>query len=204
MGFYENQVLPRCINLSLRGREIGRLRARVTAGLTGEVLEIGFGTGLNVPHYPPGLARVRAVDPAAVGRRIAAKRVAASPVPIEYIGLDAETLPLDDGSVDGVLSTWTLCTIPDVQGALAEIRRVLRPGGALRFIEHGLSPDAKVARRQDQFDALQGRLFGGCHLNRPIDALVMGAGFELTDLKTYYVKGSRTVGYTFEGTATRA
>src|SRR5512135_3036857 len=109
MGFYESQVLPRCLNLALRSREFGRLRARVTAGLTGEVLEIGFGTGLNVPHYPPGVTRVRAVDPATVGRRIAAKRVAASPVPIEYIGLDAETLPLDDGSVDGVLSTWTLC-----------------------------------------------------------------------------------------------
>ena len=203
MGFYESQVLPRIINLSLRGRELGRLRARVTAGLTGEVLEIGFGTGLNVPYYPPGLARVRAVDPATVGRRMAAKRVAASPVPIEYIGLDAETLPLDDGSIDGVLSTWTLCTIPDVRGALAEIHRVLRPGGALHFIEHGRSPDAKVARRQDQFDPLQGRLFGGCHLNRPIDDLVAGAGFELTGLKTYYLKGSRTIGYTFEGTATR-
>ena len=203
MGFYESQVLPRIINLSLRGRELGRLRARVTAGLTGEVLEIGFGTGLNVPYYPPGLARVRAVDPATVGRRMAAKRVAASPVPIAYIGLDAETLPLDDGSVDGVLSTWTLCTIPDVRGALAEIRRVLRPGGALHFIEHGRSPDAKVARRQDQFDPLQGRLFGGCHLNRPIDDLVAGAGFELTELKTYYVTGPRAVGYTFEGAATR-
>jgi len=203
MGFYESQVLPRIINLSLRGRELGRLRARVTAGLTGEVLEIGFGTGLNVPYYPPGLARVRAVDPATVGRRMAAKRVAASPVPIAYIGLDAETLPLDDGSVDGVLSTWTLCTIPDVRGALAEIRRVLRPGGALRFIEHGRSPDARVARRQDQFDPLQGRLFGGCHLNRPIDDLVAGAGFELTELKTYYVTGPRAVGYTFEGAATR-
>ncbi len=204
MRFYESQVLPRVINLSLRGREVSRLRARVTAGLTGEVLEIGFGTGLNVPHYPPGLDRVRAVDPATVGRRMAAKRVAASPVLIEYIGLDAETLPLDDGSVDGVLSTWTLCTIPDVHGALAEIRRVLRPGGALRFIEHGRSPDARVARRQDQFDPLQGRLFGGCHLNRPIDDLVAGAGFELTELKTYYLRGSRTIGYTFEGAATRA
>jgi len=203
VGFYNDQILPRGIDLVMRGREYGQLRARATAGLTGRVLEIGFGSGLNVPHYPPRLTRVWALDPATVGRRLAARRVAASPVPVTYIGLDAQVIPLDDASVDGVLSTWTLCTIPDASAALAEVRRVLRPGGALRFVEHGRSPDAKVAHRQDQFTPLHRRFIGGCHINRPIDRLVTGAGLTLTALKTYYVSGPRITGYTFEGVAAR-
>jgi len=141
-----------------------------------EVLEIGFGSGLNIPYYPAGLKRVRAVDPATAGRKLAAKRAAACDVPIEYIGADAEALPVGDASVDYVLSTWTLCTIPDAVRALAEIRRVLRPGGAFRFVEHGLAPDAGVARRQQWLTPLQCRAFGGCHLNRRIDQLVAAAG----------------------------
>ena len=125
MGFYGEQVLPRVIDLSLGSRELARLRARVAAGLSGEVLEIGFGSGLNVPHYPGELSRVWAVDPAAAGRKLAARRVAACPVPVGYIGLDAQALPLDDASVDHVLSTWTLCTIPDAGQALAEVRRTV-------------------------------------------------------------------------------
>jgi SAM-dependent methyltransferase len=203
VGLYENQILPRCINMVMGGAELGRLRNRVTSGLAGDVLEIGFGSGRNVPYYPAGLTHVWAVDPATAGRKLAAKRVAASPVPIEYIGLDAQTLPLPDGSIDHVLSTWTLCTIPDVSAALAEVRRVLRPGGALHFIEHGRSPEAKMARRQDRLDPLNRRLFGGCHLNRPIDHLVADAGFELTKLSTYYHKRPSADGYTFEGVATK-
>ena len=203
MGFYEDQILPRGIDLVMRGREVGRLRARATAGLTGRVLEIGFGSGLNVPHYPPGLSRVWAVDPATVGRGLAAKRVAASPVPVTYIGLDAQVIPLDDASVDRVLSTWTLCTVPDVRTALAEVRRVLRPGGALHFVEHGRSPDPKVARRQDRFNPVQRRLFGGCHVNRPIDQLIAGAGLTLTGMKTFYLSGPRILGFTFEGVAAK-
>ncbi|HKB31086.1 MAG TPA: class I SAM-dependent methyltransferase [Streptosporangiaceae bacterium] len=203
MGFYGEQILPRFTDLALRGREFAKLRARVAAGLKGEVLEVGFGSGLNVPHYPPGLKRVRAVDPAAVGRKLAAKRVAASAVPIEYAGTDAQALPLEDASVDHALSTWTLCTIPDVDLALAEIFRVLRPGGALHFVEHGHSPDDTVARWQDRLTPLQRRVAGGCHLGRPIDRLVAGAGFELTRLDTFYMKGPRTFGYTFEGVAAR-
>jgi ubiquinone/menaquinone biosynthesis C-methylase UbiE len=203
MGFYGDQVLPRFIDVVMRREEVAQLRARVTAGLAGEVLEIGFGSGLNVPHYPPGLKRVRAVEPATVGRRLAAKRVAACTVPVDYIGVDAQALPLDDASVDHVLSTWTLCTIPDVSLALAEVRRVLRPGGVLHFMEHGLSPDGKVARRQDRLTPLQRRFFGGCHLNRPIDRLVADAGLELTELKTFYQTGPRALGYTFEGVGTK-
>jgi ubiquinone/menaquinone biosynthesis C-methylase UbiE len=204
MGLYRDQILPRAIDLALRGGEFTRLRARVTARLAGQVLEIGFGSGLNIPYYPASLERVQAIDPAAVGRKLAAKRAAACPVPIDYIGTDAQTLPADDASVDSVLSTWTLCTISDASRALAEIRRVLRPGGALHFIEHGLAPDPAVARLQQRLTPLQHRAFGGCHLNRQIDQLVAAAGLELTRIDTYYMKGPRALGYTFEGIATKA
>jgi len=204
VGLYGDQILPRAIDLALRGGEFARLRARVAAGLAGQVLEIGFGSGLNIPYYPADLTRVQAVDPAAVGRKLAAKRAAACPVPIDYIGADAQALPADDASVDSVLSTWTLCTIPDASRALAEIRRVLRPAGALHFIEHGLAPDAKVARLQRRLTPFQHRAFGGCHLNRRIDQLVAAAGLELTRIDTYYMKGPRALGYTFQGIATKA
>jgi ubiquinone/menaquinone biosynthesis C-methylase UbiE len=204
MGWYRDQILPRGIDLVMRGRDFAGPRARVAGGLEGEVLEIGFGSGLNISYYPAGLKRVRAVDPATVGRKLAAKRVASCAVPIEYIGLDAEALPIGDVSVDHVLSTWTLCTIPDPGRALAEIRRVLRPGGAFHFVEHGLSPDAKVARLQHRLTPLQRQVFGGCHLDRPIDRLVTTAGLDLTRLDTYYMKGPRAQGYIFEGVAVRS
>ena len=137
MGLYRDQILPRVVDLTMRGSEIGSMRARITAGLEGEVVEIGFGSGLNIPFYPAGIKRVWAVDPASAGRKLASKRVAACAVPIEYVGLDAQKLPVGDASVDHVLSTWTLCTIPDPELALAEITRVLRPGGTFRFVEHG-------------------------------------------------------------------
>ncbi len=204
MGFYEARILPRLTDRVMRGQDFGRLRARATAGLSGEVLEIGFGSGLNVPYYPPAVKRVRAVDPAALGRRLAARRVAGSPVPVEYIGADAQRLPLADASIDHALSTWTLCTVPDPARALAEIRRVLRPGGVLHFAEHGRSPDPRVARTQDRFTPLQRRLAGGCHLNRPISDLLTAAGFGLTSLDTFYMAGAgHAWSYTFLGTAAR-
>ena len=201
---YGDQILPRAIDLMMRGGELAAVRARVAAGLAGEVLEIGFGSGLNIPYYPAGLERVRAVDPAAVGRKLAARRAAACAVPVEYVGSDAQALPVADASIDGVLSTWTLCTILDAARALAEIRRVLRPGGSFRFVEHGLAPDAKVARLQQRLTPLQRRAFGGCHLNRRIDQMVAAAGLELTQMDTYYMKGPRALGYTFEGVAVRS
>jgi ubiquinone/menaquinone biosynthesis C-methylase UbiE len=133
MGIYQDQVLPRVTNAVMSRRAFTPIRERVSAALRGEVLEIGFGSGLNVPHYPPAVTRVRAVDPATAGRRLAAKRVAASSVPVEYIGLNGQELPLDSASVDHVLTTWTLCAIPDVERALSEVYRVLRPGGSLHF-----------------------------------------------------------------------
>jgi len=204
MGLYGDQILPRAIDLMMRGGELAAARARAAAGLEGEVLEIGFGSGLNIPYYPAGLERVRAVDPAAVGRKLAARRAAACAVPVEYVGSDAQALPVADASVDNVLSTWTLCTILDAPRALAEICRVLRPGGSFRFVEHGLAPDAKVARLQQRLTPLQRRAFGGCHLNRRIDQMVAAAGLELTRMDTYYMKGPRALGYTFEGVAVRS
>jgi ubiquinone/menaquinone biosynthesis C-methylase UbiE len=203
VGFYDEQVLPRVIDVMLGAKEMKPLRERVTSQVEGEVLEVGFGSGHNVPFYPPDTTRVRAVDPATVGRKLAARRVAASPVPVEYVGLDGEALPLPDESVDHVLTTWTLCTIPDVERALGEMRRVLRPGGALHFLEHGRSPDAKVAAWQDRLTPLQRRIAGGCHLNRPIDDLVRGSGLEVTTLDRYYLRGPKTLGYMFEGVAVK-
>ena len=203
MGFYQDQVLPRFIDVAVGGRDFAGIRQRVAAGLSGEVLEVGFGSGLNVPHYPVAVTRVQAVDPATVGRKLAAKRVAASPVPVQYVGLDGQALPLDPASIDHVLVTWTLCTIPDAQLALGEIRRVLRPGGELHFVEHGRSPEPHVARWQDRLTPLQRRMFGGCHLNRPIDTLVAGAGFELRRTENYYMRGPKALGYMFEGIATK-
>ena len=203
MGFYADQILPRAMDLLLRGDELKAIRARVAADLSGEVLEVGFGSGLNVAHYPPAVTRVLAVDPAQAGRKIAARRVAATSVPIEYVGLDGQSLPLPPGSVDHALTTWTLCTIPDVERALHEIRRVLRPSATLHFIEHGRSPDAKVARWQDRLTPIQRRLAGGCHLNRPIDTLIADSGLDLQRLDTYYLRGLKSFSYSYEGVATK-
>ena len=203
MGLYRDQVLPRFTNVLLDSKDYGRVRDRVASRLSGEVLEVGFGSGLNVPYYPASVRRVRAVDPAAVGRKLAAKRVAASAVPVEYVGLDGQRLPLESESVDHVLVTWTMCTIPDVDEALREMHRVLRTGGQVHFAEHGLSPDAKVAKWQHRLDPIQAWWAGGCHLNRPIDRLVEKAGFELARLDNYYAKGPKATTYTYEGVATK-
>lgn len=204
VGFYGEYVLPRLTDVALSGRAFAQLRERVASGLEGDVLEVGFGSGRNVPYYPAAVTRVRAVDPATAGRMLAAKRVAASPIPVEYVGLNGEELPLEDASVDHVLTTWTLCTIPDVSRALGEIRRVLRPGGALHFVEHGRSPDPKVARWQDRLTPIQRRLAGGCHLNRPVAELIAGAGLDVGQVDNYFMRGPKAFGYMFEGVATKA
>jgi ubiquinone/menaquinone biosynthesis C-methylase UbiE len=204
MGWYVDRVLPRITDVALRGADFTSARARVCAGLEGDVLEVGFGSGRNVPHYPTQVTRVWAVDPATLGRQLAAERVAASPVPVVYVELDGEQLPLDDASVDHVLTTWTLCTIRDVGRALAEMRRVLRPGGSLHFVEHGRAPQPRVARWQDRLTPVQRRVFGGCHLNRPIDALIERAGLRLEKLDNYYARGPKPFGYMFEGVAKKS
>ena len=194
MGLYGEQVLPRLINVACAmGPVVGPLRERVCTGLHGEVVEIGFGSGHNVPYYPAAVSRVAAVEPSDVGWRLATDRIAASPVLVERAGLDGQALPFGDDTFDCAVSAWTMCTIPDIDGALAELRRVLRPGGTLHFIEHGLAPDEPVARWQRRAEPLQKRLFGGCHLTRPIVDLVGQAGFVVTELDVFYEKGAPRV-----------
>jgi ubiquinone/menaquinone biosynthesis C-methylase UbiE len=190
MGFYGDKVLPRIINVACGMKSSNELRERVCEGLHGKVLEIGFGSGLNVPYYPSAVTEVAAIEPADVGWQLASKRVAASPVPVERSGLDGQSIPLPDDSCDTALSTWTMCTIPDVAAALAEVRRVLRPGGTLHFVEHGLAPDEKVQRLQHRLEPVQKRVFGGCHLTRRIADLLTDAGFTIRDADVFYEKGA--------------
>lgn len=190
MGFYGERVLPRIINCACGMKANVPLRKRVCEGLHGRVVEIGFGSGLNVPYYPSAVSGVAAVEPADAGWQLAGERVAASAVPIERIGLDGQSVPLPDDSCDTAISTWTLCTIPDVDAALAEVRRVLKPGGKFHFVEHGLAPDDNVQHWQHRLEPLQKRLFGGCHLTREIPELITNAGFTIKELDTFYEKGA--------------
>lgn len=190
MGLYGQHVLPRIINAACGTTSTNPLRTRVCAGLHGHVVEIGFGSGLNVPFYPDAVSDVAAIEPADIGWKLAQRRRADSKVPIERSGLDGRSLPLPDDSGDGALSTWTLCTILDVQAALLEVRRVLKPGGALHFVEHGLAPDENVRRWQHRLEPVQKRLFGGCHLTRPIADLLTGAGFTITEMDVFYEGGT--------------
>ena len=206
MGIWTEQVVPRVTDKMLGSRQVMKLRRRAVDSLAGDVVEIGFGSGLNVPLYPTEVTRVYAVDPSMVARQLSQERVAASPVPVEFVGLDGAHLPLDDASVDAALSTFTLCTIPDVVSALSEVRRVLRPGGTFHFLEHGLCPDPAVAKQQHRFNGMQQRLAGGCHLDRPIDALVSEAGFALTQVEHDQMPGPKFMlpwGYLYQGVATR-
>ena len=203
MGWYSKNVVPRIINVACGTKEVRAFRTRVIEGLTGEVLEIGFGSGHNVGLYPAAVTGVRAVEPSAVAWGLAAKRRAGSRVPIEQVGLRGEEIPIDDDSCDSALSTFTLCTIPDVAAALAEVHRVLRPGGTFHFLEHGLAPDTKVQRRQRRLEPLQERLFDGCHLTREPAELVRAAGFEVRTVSSEYAKGPKPMAWFTVGVAVK-
>lgn len=189
MGIWNDRILPHLAHRTLDNRLVAEMRRRALDGLGGEVLEIGFGSGLNVPLYPTGVTRVDAVEPSEVAWRMSEGRRAASPVPVEHVGLDGQRLSADDERYDAALSTFSLCTIPDVASALAEVRRVLRPGGSFYFLEHGISPDPQVARWQRRLDPLQRRIAGGCHLSRDIPQLITSAGLEIVALETEYLPG---------------
>ncbi len=190
MGIYREHVLPRIVNAACGMKSSEPLRERVCAGLTGDVVEIGFGSGLNIPFYPDRVDRVTAVEPSDVGWKLANKRVTATSIPVQRAGLDGQSLPFADASFDGALTTWTLCTIPDVVTALGELRRVLKPGATLHFVEHGLAPDERVRRWQHRLEPIQKRVFGGCHLTRPVVPLLRSAGFEIKDLDVFYEDGA--------------
>lgn len=187
LGLYRQHVLPHLVDMLLSGPGWERWRERTTDGLVGTVVEIGFGSGLNVPHYPDEVSLVYAVEPALRARRLAQGRIADSHADVRHVGLDGARLPLADDSCDGALSTFTLCTIPDVVGALAELRRVIRPGGVFHFLEHGLAPEPSMARVQRTLEPAQKLLADGCHLTREPGTLVRSAGFEVTEIESRYV-----------------
>ena len=187
--FYDQHVLPRLTALSCSDRTTGPWREQVVTGVSGDVLEVGFANGTNLLHYGSAVRRVYAVEPSDVAWGKAASRIRDFGRPVERVGDDAARLSLPDDSVDAVVSAYTMCTIPDLASALSEMRRVLRPGGSLHFVEHGLSPEPEVAARQHRWTPRWGRIAGGCHLDRDIPTIVEAAGFHLSDLETFYMPG---------------
>jgi len=201
MGFYQDQIVPLLINWSMRQKDLAAYRARIIPAAEGRVLEIGIGSGLNLPFYSRNVARVIGLEPSprllAMARRV--ERTGNESV--EFIEGSAETIPLADASVDTVVTTWTLCSIPDALGALRDMRRVLRPSGRLLFVEHGRAPDPNVIWWQDRLTPVWKRLGGGCHLNRAIGTLIEGAGFQFDRLQTGYMSGPKPMTFMYEGSA---
>ncbi len=201
MGFYEEQILPRGINWTLCWPRFSKLRQQYLKDVGGKVLEVGFGTGLNLPHYTSRVTHLYALDPSQLGRRLAEKRIRRVSFPVEFVDLQDGRFILPDHSVDAVVSTWTLCTIPDPIFALQEICRVLRPGGKFYFLEHGLSPDRGIARLQNLWNPIQKWCAGGCHVNREIDRLILDSGFKILGYKRFYMKGPKILSYMYGGAA---
>lgn len=203
MGLYERYILPPLIDLSCGTGPIRKQRAKVVPHATGRVLEVGMGTGHNLAFYDPQKVElVFGLEPSAGMRAKAEQNLSASPVPVEWLDLPGEEVPLADDSVDTVVLTFTLCTIADHQAALAQMRRVLKPGGAVLFCEHGRAPDADVQRLQDRINPLWKRIAGGCNVNRPIPAYLEQAGFEVQQLETIYLPGTpRFAGFNYWGSA---
>ncbi|MEC4890462.1 MAG: class I SAM-dependent methyltransferase [Nitrospira sp.] len=202
MGLYSRYIFPRLMDRLMSGTEFQQLRAALLQTAHGHVLEIGLGTGLNLPHYPGAVSSLRAVDPAPLLPDRLAERSAALPFPIEVARISAERLPYEDGMFDCVVSTWTLCTIPDPLAALREIRRVLKPDGTFFFLEHGQSDDRRIAVWQDRLNPIQKVLGCGCHLNRPIDRLITEAELTLTHLDRFTMESVPRIGGTmYRGTA---
>jgi SAM-dependent methyltransferase len=186
---WDERVVPRLTDVSLRSREIGRLREPTCAGLVGRVLEIGFGSGLNIRWYPREVSSVTAIEPSDVGWEISARRRARTSLPIERAGLDGQRLDLPDDSHDSALVTFSLCSIPDPLLALQEARRVVRDGGRLHALEHGLAPEESVRRWQRRLEPVQRAVAAGCHLTRDIPALVTAAGWRVEEREQAYLPG---------------
>ncbi len=203
MSFYERKILPYLLDLSLSDSNIAKLRREILAGVTGEVLEIGFGTGLNLPCYPKQIHQIATVDPNPGSSVIAQKRIAASPITVNHYVLSGEKLPMPSCSFDSVVSTFTLCSIPDVKQALAEIYRVLKPGGRFFFIEHGLSPEPNVQVWQNRLTPIQKRVAGGCHFNRNIRRLIENQFNQVTIDESYLENAPKVPAYLYKGIATK-
>ena len=201
MGLYRKHVLPTLTELAMRSRTLRPERARWVSLARGVVLEVGVGSGLNLPIYSRAVRKLYALDPSVELLRMARSRAAGAAFPVEFLCRPAEAIPLAAGSVDDVVTTWTLCTIPDPVAALKEVRRVLRPQGRLIFIEHGRSTDPAVVRWQDRLTPVWKRLAGGCHLNRPIRELLEDAGFRVERMDTGYMKGPKPMTFMYEGQA---
>jgi len=203
MGFYREKIVPHLVNLSMRNGELKPYRQRVLAGTVGRVLEIGFGSGANLPLYPARITEIFALEPSAKLISMARKAAARSARPVCFLEASAEAIPLDRGSVDSIVMTWTLCSIPDASKALGELRRVLKPGGKLLFVEHGESPELGIKKWQDRLNPYWKRFAGGCNLNRNIPTLLENAGFRVTHLNTGYMKGPKPFTFLYEGSASR-
>jgi ubiquinone/menaquinone biosynthesis C-methylase UbiE len=199
MGFYADHILPRLINLAMRNGQLVPYRRRVLALAEGRVLEIGMGSGQNLPFYTASATAIFGLEPHP--KLLAMASTKASIIPSTLLEASAESLPLNDASIDTVVATWTLCSIPDVTAALAEIHRVLKPDGQFLFVEHGLAQDEGVRRWQHRMTPMWKRLAGGCHLDRPIAVLLRNAGFEVTRLDTGYMKGPKPMTFMYEGSA---
>jgi ubiquinone/menaquinone biosynthesis C-methylase UbiE len=201
MAIWRDHLLPRIIDKACGRREFSEARRRTVGGLHGQVIEIGFGSGHNLAHYPATVERIMAVEPSAVARRLAEPRIAATSLDVDFVGLDSQHLTLPNDCADAAVTTFTLCSLPDVIRALRELARVLRPGGRLHFLEHGLSPDPKVVAWQHRLTPLQKRVCGGCHFDRPITELLTAAGFNIVALENFYFRGPKTPSYMYQGVA---
>jgi ubiquinone/menaquinone biosynthesis C-methylase UbiE len=201
VSFYRRWVIPRLTHLAMRKKELHPYRRRALAQARGRVLEIGIGSGLNLPFYGSEVTGVVGVDPSPALLAMARKEAGETGFPVELLERSAEELPIEDRSIDTAITSWSLCSIPDAARALREVRRTLKPGGRLLFVEHGLAPDPEVVRWQKRLTPLWKRCSGGCHLDRPIDRLVREAGFAIEALETGYARGPRMVAFFYEGRA---
>ncbi|WP_041410618.1 class I SAM-dependent methyltransferase [Sinorhizobium fredii] len=200
MGIYRDLILPKLCDLSMRNDRLRPYRERVIGGAEGRVLEIGCGSGLNLPFYRAAVREILALEPDP-NLLAMARHVPDSGMQVNFIEASAEAIPLDDRSVDTVVTTWTLCTIPGSAAALSEMRRVLKPQGRLLFVEHGLSPDRGVRWWQDALTPIWRRISGGCHLNRPIRSMIEDAGFRIDRIETGYMRGPKPMTFMYEGSA---